>query len=292
MLQALAALYLGAMMLALGVQLGGGPKESKGEKRVKRRALVVGLLFNLVLLPLMALGVVRALHASGAVIVALLLLAAAPGGRWAPHAVKLSKGDVALSVEVTIFLAKITGFTAVPTAKWLLTLQSLEVHELPLILQLFLLQILPFYFGKWLRGKRPEAGERIRRKAEAIAIAAGVAVLAVAIARTERWLELFDARSWLAVVCVGVVSPILGWLVGGRHPARRRAFAIGANAREVSLALVMATFAYHQPEVKTALFGVAMVFIVASLLLAFVIRTLGGRRPTAAGAPTPRPASA
>jgi BASS family bile acid:Na+ symporter len=295
-LMTLSALYLGAMMLALGLELGGGPKESKGEKRVKHRALAVGLLFNLVLLPLVTVGVARALHASGAVIVALLLLAAAPGGRWAPHAVKVGKGDVALSAEVTIFLAKITCITAVPMAKWLLTLRSLEIHELPFVLQLFFLQILPFYFGKWLRGKRPEAGARIRRVAEATAIATAVAVLAVALVRTEKWFELFDTRSWLAVACVGVVSPVLGWLVGGRRPGHRRALAIGADARELSLALVMASFAFPTAEVRTALFAVALIFILATFLLAWVLRTLGRRRPRAAGAqggaPAPRPASA
>jgi BASS family bile acid:Na+ symporter len=288
----LSALYLVMMMLALGLELGGGPKESRDEKRVKRRALVAGLLFNLVLLPLLAFGVTRALRASSDVSIALLLLAAAPGGRFAPHAVKLGKGDVALSVEVTIFLAKITCITAVPVAKWMLTLRTLEIHELPFLLQLVLLQIVPFYYGKWLRKRRPEAAQRLRRTVEATAIAAGFAVLALAVARTEKWIGLLDLRSWLAVAAVAVASPILGWLVGGAHGGRRRAFAIGADARETGLALMMANFAFSGAEVRTALFGVAFIFTMATFLLAWVMRTLGGRRPTAAGGRALRPASA
>jgi bile acid:Na+ symporter, BASS family len=274
LLMTLSALYLVLMMLALGLELGGGPKDSKIEKRSKRRALVVGLVHSLLLLPLVAFGATRALHASGAVAVALLLLAAAPGGRFAPHAVELGKGDVALSVEVTIFLAKITCITAAPTAKWLLTLRTLEVRELPFLAQLVLLQMLPFYFGKWLRRKQPQVTRNLRRVAEATAVAAGVAVLGIAIARTEKWLELIDLRSWLAVACVGVLSPLLGWFVGGRHQGRRRAFAIGANAREVSLALVMASFAFPRPEVRAALFAVAIVMVLATFAFAWVLRTV------------------
>jgi BASS family bile acid:Na+ symporter len=289
---ALSALYLVTMMLALGLELGGGPRESKDEKRVKRHALVVGLLFNLVALPLVAFGVTRALRASSEVSIALLLLAATPGGRFAPQAVKLGKGDVALSVEVTIFLAKITCVTAVPLAKWMLTLGTLEIHELPFLVQLVLLQMLPFYYGKWLRKRRPEMAARLRRTVEAMAIATVIAVLAVAVAETERWLGLVDLRSWLAVAVVGAVSPILGWLLGRSHVGHRRALAIGADAREASLALVITNFAFPQGGVRMAVLGVAFVLVVSTYLIAWVIRTLGGRRPTPAGAPAASPVSA
>ncbi len=289
---ALSGVYLAAMMLGLGLELGGGPKESKEEKRSKRRGIVVGQLLNLVLLPLVAFGVTRALRTSGAVSVALLLLAAAPGGRFGPHAVKLGKGDVALSAEVTMLLAKATCITAVPTAKWLLTLRTLEIHELPFLLQLVVLQLVPFYFGKWYRAKRPEKAARLRRPVEAVALGSAVLVLAFAVAHTERWLEVLDPRSWLAVACVGVISPLLGWLVGGRRRGSRRAFAIGANAREIGVAIAMATFAFPRADVRTALFGVALVYTVSCFMLASVLRIPGGRRPGAAGSAAPRPLSA
>ena len=79
----LSAAYLVSMMFALGLELGGGPKETKEQKRAKRRMLVRGLFLNLVVLPLVAFGITRALHARSEVAVALLLLAVVPGGRYA-----------------------------------------------------------------------------------------------------------------------------------------------------------------------------------------------------------------
>ena len=120
----LAALYLVSMMFALGLELGGTPKESKEKKRAKRRMLVRGLVMNLVVLPAVAFGITRALHSSSDVAIALFLLASVPGGRFAPHLVKLGGGDVPLAIEVTLFLAKLTAFTAAPTARWLLGIQG------------------------------------------------------------------------------------------------------------------------------------------------------------------------
>ena len=270
--QSLSVLYLVTMMLSLGLELGGGPKESKDNKRHKRRALVVGLVFNLLLLPLVAFAVTRVLHVSNAVSVALLLLAASPGGRYAPHLVKLGEGDVALSVEVTIFLAKITCITAVPMAKWMLTLRTLEIHELPFLLQLILLQLVPFYFGKWLKKKRPDLAQRLLRPTRVVAIAAVVAIVALVAMQTEKWIEVFDARGWLAVACTGVASPLIGWFLGGSNVARRRAFALGAGARELGLALMMASFAFPQKDVHAALLGVATIFALGSFLLALATR--------------------
>ena len=280
LIKILSALYLVSMMFALGLELGGGPKESTEGKRAKRRMLVRGLFLNLVVLPLVAFGITRALDASRDVSVALVLLAAVPGGRYAPHLVKLGGGDTALAIELALFLSKITCFTAVPTAKWMLTLHTLEIHELPFLLQLVLLQLVPFYLGKWLRRAHRPAADRMLRPAHTIAVATAVAAFAFVLIKVDRGvLHLFDGRSWLAVTAVGIMSPLVGWLFGGRDEGGRRAFAITANARELALALVMTSLAFPGQGVHTALFGVWSMLAVASFLLACGMRTYGGVAP-------------
>jgi BASS family bile acid:Na+ symporter len=274
----LSALYLVSMMFTLGLELGGGAKESKDEKRVKRRVLIRGLILNLVVLPAVAFGVVRALHVDSDISVALLLLMASPGGRFAPHFVKLAGANVALSVEVTLFLAKLTGFTAAPTVKAMLTLHALEVKELPLIAQLVVLQLVPYYFGRWLRKAHRPLAERLLRPAHTFVIVAALATLAVVLVKGDRGiLHLLDDRGWFAVLAVMVASPILGWLAGGRRESDRRALAIEANARELALALVIASAAFPNQGVHTALFGIWSLTAIASFLLASAYRGTSGR---------------
>lgn len=279
----LSATYLVSMMLALGLELGGGPRESKAKKRAKRRMLVRGLVFNLIAVPVLAFLVTRALHASSDVAIALLILAAVPGGRFAPHLVKLGAGQVPLAIEVTLFLAKLTAFTAAPTAKWLLTLHTLDVREVPLLLQLLLLQIVPLYAGKWLRRRHRPLADRLLIPVHWIAVAAMLAVFVTVLLRDDRGLDdMLHDRSWLAVAVVGIAAPLLGWLVGGPDEGNRRTLAIGANARELGLALVIASLAFPDAGVHTALFGIWSMYAIASILLAAGMRTYGRFGPRTA----------
>jgi BASS family bile acid:Na+ symporter len=272
---ALSVAYLVSMMLSLGLELGGQPEESREQKRAKRRLLVRGLVVNLVVFPAVAYGIVRVLHASGAVADALMLLAVVPGGRFAPHLVKLGGGDVPLAVELTLFLAKLTAFTAAPTARWLLGVHGLDVHELPLIAQLVLLQILPLYGGKWLARHRAALSARIQKVARVIAIATMLAVFATVLLAEDRGLvEILRDRAWLAAALVGIAWPALGWLLGGPGDGPRRALSIGANARELALALVLASLAFPGGEVKTAIFGLWSLYTIATLLLAAGMRAV------------------
>jgi BASS family bile acid:Na+ symporter len=276
------ATYLVSMMLALGLELGGAPRESKEKKRAKRRMLVRGLLFNLIAVPALAFLVTRALHATSNVAIAFLILAAVPGGRFTPHLVKLGAGQVPLAIEVTLFLAKITAFTAAPTAKWLLTLHTLDIRELPFLLQLLLLQIVPLYGGKWLRRRHRPLADRLLLPAQRIAIVALLAAFVIILLRDDRGLDdMLHDRSWLAVAIVGIAAPLLGWLVGGPDEGNRRALAIGANSRELGLALVIATLAFPEPGVRTALFGIWSMYAIASFLLAAGMRTYGRVGPRA-----------
>ena len=271
----LSATYLVSMMLSLGLELGGQPEESRERKRAKRRLLVRGLVVNLVVFPAVAYGIVRALHASSDVTVALMLLAAVPGGRFAPHIVKLGDGDVPLAVELSLFLAKLTAFTAAPTARWLLGIQGLDVHELPLIAQLGLLQILPLYAGKWLARHRTALSARIHKVARAIAIATLLAVFAAVLLREDRGLvQLLRDRAWVAAALVGIAWPALGWLLGGPGDGPRRALALTASARELALVLVLASLAFPGGGVKTAIFGLWSLYAIATLLLAAGMRAV------------------
>jgi BASS family bile acid:Na+ symporter len=287
----LSAVYLVSMMFALGLELGGGPRESKEKKRGKRRMLVRGLVFNLVVVPAIAFAVTRALHASSDVTIALLILVAAPGGRFAPHLVKLGAGEVPLAVELTLFLAKITAFTAAPTAKWLLTLHSLDIREVPLILQLLFLQIAPFYVAKWIRKKHRPLAERLLKPAQWLSLGAMLLVFVVVLLREDRGLfEVLHDQSWLAVIIVGILAPVVGWLVAGPHEGDRRALAITANARELGLALMIASLAFPGHGVHTAIFGIWSIYTLTTALLASGMRL--GPRITARGQARAVPAGA
>jgi len=77
----------------------------------KPKAMLSGLAGQLLILPLIALGIGFALDLKTEFFIGLLLIACCPGGSSSNIFSKLAKGDVALSVSLTAFSSVITLFT-------------------------------------------------------------------------------------------------------------------------------------------------------------------------------------
>jgi BASS family bile acid:Na+ symporter len=280
----LAAAYLIAMMFSMGLTLGGEPTEDKHAKRRQRRLLVRALAFNLVLLPLLAVTLTHALAVSSDVVIAFLILAASPGGRFAPQLSRIAGAQLGLSVEITLFLAKLVSFTAPVTAGWMLHTHRVELREIVFIAQLVVLQLLPYVAGRQVRKRRPALAARLARPFAITMWACLFAVLALALASHElrSLAHVAGDRGWLAVVAFAVVAPTLGWLVGGPTPETRRAFAVSANARDLALALVIASLAFAERNVQVATFAVWLFLLLVDFGWA---KAVGVRRQRAAALP-------
>ncbi|HKQ71988.1 MAG TPA: bile acid:sodium symporter, partial [Polyangiaceae bacterium] len=267
-------------MFSIGLELG-RPSAQKRER--DWRLMLRGLLLHLVLIPLLAVIASRLLRTSGDVTVAFLLLVAAPGAPFLPHLVRISGGELAFGVELTLLLAKITCFSAPPTVRLMLSAHHFDFADLPFLLRLLLLQMLPFIVAKTLR-KRTAWVEHLYLPCVAIGRYAAMAlVLFVALAGGAKVLTTFD-RGWLAVLAVGILSTGLAWLMGGRSERARTAMAVSANAKNLPLALVIGVHAFPVPGLQAAMFGVWLILFA----IAFAVAGVGHRlhRNADAGQPT------
>ena len=277
MLDALCLVYLVAVMFSLGLDR----VEETGKKKEKRRHLISGLVFNLVLVPVIALAVTRVARHASDVTSALLLLAAAPGGRYLPHLDRIAGGDTPLAIELTLFLAKLTAFTAPLTAAWLLDLHRVHIAELPFIAQLLLIQLAPLYAGKAVRRWRALLADRLTRPLRVfVDVSAAVLFAILAIGSGTRASALAGDRGWAAVGMVFLLAGGAGWLAGGPSKRTRRTFALSAGARNIALVLVIAGQAFPDSQVRLA----AVVIWTAFLLLNGLFALIVGHRWPAVGA--------
>lgn len=273
----LVASFLVVMMFSLGVEVEALPPKDKRLKRHERRLLVRALVLNVVLLPLVTFGIVHALHASGAIATAVLLAAATPGGRFAPQLAKIARAELGLAIEITLFLAKLTAFTAPVTLKWLIGAAHIELHDLQIIAQLVLLQILPYLLGRRARRKRPALAASLMRPLLLSEVVLGVAFFVFLLASgAVAQLSALGPRGWAAGALFAAISLALGWTLGGREAAVRRAFAVTAAARNLGLGLVIAGELLHDGAIQLALFGIWVICFVADL--AFAAAARGQRR--------------
>jgi BASS family bile acid:Na+ symporter len=283
----IAAIALIAMMAQLGLAL--EPLHDRAAKRRERWLVVRALAFNFALVPIVALFAKHAIGATGPGAIALLLLAASPGGRHAPALTRAGGGDAALSVEITLFTNKLNAFLSPFLAAWLIGGHRVEVRELTYVAQLFVLQILPFYGARLLRKWRPARAAQLGRPAEYTAIAATLVLLLYLTAHHAfSGLLSFGVRGWLAVLVFGAVLLVLGWLAGGRDPATRRTFAVAGQARNLALALVIANMTVGDDRVLMAIFGAWVILFALGWVAVAIVRM--GSAPTApSGVPLPVP---
>lgn len=120
------------------------------------RAVLAGLIGQIVLLPCIVLALSGLFNISESMFVGLMLIACCPGGSSSNVFTGIAKGDVALSVSLTALSSVVTLFT--------LPLIMGAVVELPLgslIMQNIVLVLIPVLLGMWLRKFKPSAAERL-----------------------------------------------------------------------------------------------------------------------------------
>ncbi len=101
----IAPIVLAIIMLGLGLGL-----SVKDFTRIFRNPgdFFVGFISQLVILPIIALGVALILNLSGPLAVGLMIIAAAPGGVTSNVLTKFANGDVALSISLTAVVSLIS----------------------------------------------------------------------------------------------------------------------------------------------------------------------------------------
>ena len=129
------------------------------------KAMLAGLLGQIVLLPLVALAVGSVFHVAPLFFLGIMLIACCPGGSSSNVFSMLAGGDVALSVSLTAFSSIITLFTS-PFIMDLMTQHvgtDMDVH-LPvgnLLVQNLVLMAVPILAGLWIAVRHASLAQRM-----------------------------------------------------------------------------------------------------------------------------------
>lgn len=244
-----------AMLTTVGMHL-----QSDDFVRVVRRRVVVltGLLLPLLVLPLVALGLIRIFDPPPAVAGSLLLVAACPIGGISNFYSGLARASAALSVTLTGLSCLLAALT-IPAlgALYEVVLRTpLGIRApLPLLLgQLVMILLLPVTFGMWLRHTWPAAIDRLRPRIEAVALIAVAALMAlIVIADLDRFVRELPLTVPLAAVFV-VLSFASGWWSGvliGADARDRFTLAAEFATRNVAVAIAIAVTLLHRTEFAT-----------------------------------------
>lgn len=254
---------------------------------VKPTGLVLGTIAQILLMPLAAFALAWALQLPPAMAVGLVIIAACPGGTTSNLFTLLAKGNVALSIVLTVSASLITIMTLPLFANFALKLYFGTQQEITLplgktVLMLSAIVLLPVTIGMGIRALRPALAAR----AESVVSIFGGLVLAGLIVSIvygirDRFIELLiqAGPATLALNILGIALGLLCTRAAGLGNRERLAVATELGIKNGTLGLMVTLTLLHSSNmsVPSAIYGVIM-FPLGFLLAAY------GRRLAKAGA--------
>jgi BASS family bile acid:Na+ symporter len=279
--QLLGPLTLFALMIVVGLQL---DRDDFRRVLATPRAVVVGTLAQLVLLPLMTWAVVSAFGLSPVLGAGAVLLSASPGAAMTNVTTAVAGAHVAFSVTLTAVssvLAVVTlpGLTALGMRLFLSDASGIRVPVVYIVSQLVVFLLLPIAIGMRIRARRPETAVRYVAVANRVAVIAILGLTALGAATSSSRMPSGADFAWAAAagpVWTGLAMAI-GWAVGALlrlDDDDRFTLLIEFSMRNVALAVVVAVASFERLDL--AVF--AGVYAMTGFPLPIGLAVLRGRR--------------
>ena len=234
------------------------------------KALVAGLLVQMVLLPAVAFFLARLFGLSGPMAPGLVLVAAAPGGVTSNYIAYLARADVALSAAMTLVTTALAAVT-IP-----LILLVAGVAQLPGVSGLVRMSmamtgvaLLPMAAGIAFAAWRPAVAKRLGAMLDPVSkVVFGIMVLATFI---QNWEPMMDHLASVGPAVVTLNLTALGLAGGagvllGLSAERRRAIMVEASLQNVAVAMFVAGSLLNNPALATPALIYALVMNVSALV--------------------------
>lgn len=262
------------LMFDLGLTL-----EGKDFLMVLRRpkAMLTGMLGQLVLLPLLAYGIASVLHLEPLFFIGFVLIACCPGGSSSNVFSMLAKGDVALSVSLTAVSSVVTLFTLPLIMQWATAGagNAIGVH-LPignLLMQNLVTMLLPLLLGCAVRKWAKTAAGRIEKVLSRLAFPALMFLAGIFFVQhretiSDNFMSLGLAITVL-LLCAVVLASVLCFATGLKT-TERRTIIIEVGMQNAAQAIAIASSPYVFNDGRIAIPAIIYALMMNVVLLIYV----------------------
>jgi len=277
--QALMALMIAVIMLGMGASL--TPRDFTSALR-RPYGLAIGLMSQYGFMPLIAFTLALTLPVSEPVKIGLLIMGCMPGGTTSNIFTYFSKGNLALSVLMTVN-STVFGVLLIPL---LLVVYAagldVDIPSENIVVTLVLL-LVPVAIGMALRRWNANVGALVELGGSALGILFIVFLLVSWVPRNWGFLLGTPASVFVAAIALGLVGFLFGYGLSRLlrlHPRNARTIALetGIQNGPLAVALVVLTFAGQQQQEVLAIPVLYSLFIViTSSILTIWFRRIDAR---------------
>lgn len=180
------------------------------------KAIFVGLLNQIVLLPIIAYGLICLLNVNTDIAIGVMIIAACPGGPTSNLITYLAKGDTGLSVSLTTANSLITIFTIPFVVQFALNQflqadQIIEIDKLKTVIQIFAIVIIPVSLGMLLKRSKPKFADKMSKPVKIASAAVLFLVIIALVLKKKEDLIPYLKEAGLITLALNISTMIIGY---------------------------------------------------------------------------------
>ena len=270
------------LMFLLGTDLN---KDSFTNVARNPRAVIVGMIGQLILLPVIAFALAYILKLPPVYFMGIMLIACCPGGSSSNVFSMLAKGDVALSVTLTAISSIVTMFTIPVIMEFVSNFVSdqsgIEIH-LPfgkLIVQNIVLLFVPLIIGILFRKFYPDAAAKVNKTLSKFAFPALMTLALIFFLQYTQ--EIKDNFAVLGLTIIALIlsamlcSSLLSRLTKSGTAVRRTiVIEVGMQNAAQAIAIASSPFIFNSGEMAIPAIIYALMMNVILLIYVAVVKKL------------------
>lgn len=208
------AVALIIIMFGMGLSL---VKEDFTRLLQQPKAILVGLLNQIVLLPIIAYVLISLLKINTDIAIGVMILAACPGGPTSNLVSYLAKGDVGLSVSLTTANSLLTIFT-IPFVvdfalrQFLKANEMITIDKLQTVIQIFVIVIIPVSLGMLVKRSRPLFADKMNKPVKITSALVLFFVIIALVLKKKEDIIPYLQQAGLATLALNLATMCVGFL--------------------------------------------------------------------------------
>ena len=272
----IAPIVLAIIMLGLGLGL-----SVKDFTRILRNPgdFFVGFISQLVILPIIALGVALILNLSPPLAVGLMIIAAAPGGVTSNVLTKFANGDVALSISLTAIVSLISiisvPLVVINSANFLGVEIAQDISMTGIALKMALVVTVPVILGMIIRGF---AENFISSKINIINKLTGwlfIVVFAAIWIEEKNNIFTYLTEAGLAVLILNVTMMVLAYFIAKKFVSgipQQKCIALECGLQNGTLAVFVATLIFDDVAFVIPTGAYALLMYITGFIFIYILK--------------------
>jgi BASS family bile acid:Na+ symporter len=213
------------------------------------RVLAIGIILQYTVMPLAAFVIAWMLGLSLPLMIGMLLVGSAPGGTASNVVCYLARGNVALSVTLTM-LSTLLAFIMTPAMVWLYIGEKVPVPVLDMLLSVMKIVLAPVLLGTLVNTMIGKKTAGLRHVFPLLSMLAIIAVIAIIVALNKQNISTVGALVIIAVVLHNTTGLVIGYWIAkmlGYDNVTARTIAIETGMQNSGLSVALA-IKYFSPS--------------------------------------------